>query len=450
MTDADPTATDNDAPADVTISIQPQSAVVAPSGERTFTCVVVGASDTSCQWSVQEANGGAIDDGDYTAPNAPGTFHIRVVSVADPTKSATATITVPTQATGTPGVWENVTPGSVNLDPNSNPAGNFGTTGIVADPARPSDLYFAVCYQGLWKSTNYGLSWTHVNTGTNGDKVEAGRPMIALGSDPGRDPATPPKLYSNSLYGALGMWRSVDGGVSWTDIWHDIRSPAGANISSAVWMDVMGPTADPHDGDHLIVGMHGNTQGGAYDDHVFESFNAGDSWVDRGPTGNSTSLLLGFVNSTTWIAQGDLFGGGNTQRTTNSGSTWEDVGDMCHPHGGSGYVDVGGGRLYLAAMNGLYTSQNYGADWTKIPNTPNTSVVAATPTTIYSSYGWATTGGGDPQIGRTNRATGSYTAMAWPSGMSSGGIAWTSTTDGDRWIIVGANWNAGIWRFVEP
>ncbi len=47
-------------------------------------------------WSVQEgASGGTIDaSGNYTAPADPGIFHVVAASVADPSKKATATVTV--------------------------------------------------------------------------------------------------------------------------------------------------------------------------------------------------------------------------------------------------------------------------------------------------------------------------------------------------------------------
>jgi hypothetical protein len=39
---------------------------------------------------------------------------------------------------------------------------------VQADPANPSHLYTMFHCQGVWKSTNYGTTWTGpINTGTN-------------------------------------------------------------------------------------------------------------------------------------------------------------------------------------------------------------------------------------------------------------------------------------------
>lgn len=63
-----------------------------------FEASVNGAVDTKVTWSVVEPEGGTIvpipntNKAIYTAPTTTGTFHVQATSVADPTKSALATI----------------------------------------------------------------------------------------------------------------------------------------------------------------------------------------------------------------------------------------------------------------------------------------------------------------------------------------------------------------------
>lgn len=77
------------------VAVAPTRASLRPSGTRRFAATVTGVTDTSVRWFVTEANGGAVDAaGLYTAPAAAGTFHVTVASVADPSKSAVATIEV--------------------------------------------------------------------------------------------------------------------------------------------------------------------------------------------------------------------------------------------------------------------------------------------------------------------------------------------------------------------
>ena len=58
-------------------------------------------------------------------------------------------------ATGTPGVWEDVTSPDMPASLFTGASG-FGVGNIVVDPARPSDLYVGG-YGSIWKSTDYGL-----------------------------------------------------------------------------------------------------------------------------------------------------------------------------------------------------------------------------------------------------------------------------------------------------
>jgi len=80
----------------VTIAITPATVQVQTKSTQQFTCAVTGAADTRCTWSVQEANGGTINaDGLYTAPATGGSpFHVVAKSVADTSKTATATVTL--------------------------------------------------------------------------------------------------------------------------------------------------------------------------------------------------------------------------------------------------------------------------------------------------------------------------------------------------------------------
>ena len=83
----------------VGISLTPPNPTVALGATQAFTATVTDASNTSVSWAVQEgAAGGTITTaGVYTAPNTAGTYHVVAVSNQDPSKIATATITVPVQ-----------------------------------------------------------------------------------------------------------------------------------------------------------------------------------------------------------------------------------------------------------------------------------------------------------------------------------------------------------------
>jgi hypothetical protein len=80
----------------VQVAIAPSAPSVAAGGTVTFQATVTGTADTSVVWSVREttACGAVSSSGVYTAPTSATTCHVVATSVADATKSATATVTV--------------------------------------------------------------------------------------------------------------------------------------------------------------------------------------------------------------------------------------------------------------------------------------------------------------------------------------------------------------------
>ena len=78
------------------IRVEPASAQVAQGGAVTFTAPLKGLPRQMLKWSVEETDGGEIDqDGRYLAPSRPGTYHVTAASASDPLASARATVTVP-------------------------------------------------------------------------------------------------------------------------------------------------------------------------------------------------------------------------------------------------------------------------------------------------------------------------------------------------------------------
>jgi hypothetical protein len=76
-------------------SISPSSDTVARKGARQFVFTMNGGR-ADATWAVEEgAAGGTITaSGLYTAPDIPGTYHLTATSVADPSKNATASVSV--------------------------------------------------------------------------------------------------------------------------------------------------------------------------------------------------------------------------------------------------------------------------------------------------------------------------------------------------------------------
>jgi hypothetical protein len=351
------------------------------------------------------------------------------------------------QSAQTPGTWKNVTPSGMKM------SGDWvnGAANTVADPVRPSDIYVNVDWDGTWRSTDFGLTWRKVSTGQNGDVQTNGVAVyMAIDKNPNRDPSISPTIYE-SLFQAGQLWKSTNYGVDWTSIWNNnIYAPDGVtNISADVGSDMAGLIVTDSSGpNHLLAYLHGYW-GTGNNNGVFESTDGGGKWiVHKSATFNfqpHSDILMAYDSITWTVAHGSTI-----FHTTNRGDTWSSKIHDGFPTIGRAYIRVGTTMYAGSDFNGgAYKSIDKGATWTKLPTPQNqVSWVAATKTTLYVSGGYLTSARlSHASISNDN----TWVDDGNPSGMSNNGANTPAVVfDGSNYIIIAAQANAGVWRYVEP
>ena len=362
-------------------------------------------------------------------------------------------ITIPTPPPTSFGTWINVTPSNVNLTDQLS-CGNYGTASVQVDPAHPSNLYAQFNCQGIWKSGDYGATWTGpINTGANAATVTdcAGGITIPPGST-----ASVPTIYLSCGRGAAtGFWRSLDGGVNWTRY---VIAPTPSR------QDYYPPAVDPYDVNHLIMAGHEMNS-------IVESFDGGQNWTaipfNNGMLQNGGTAAIFFVNTgnatttrTTWMWMAQWTGGAiGTWRTTNSGSTWVQVDKNEHTHGSAQiYQPDNNGVVFMAGAYsdlgwGILRSTNYGQTWTHVGPSTGEGIVIGTSKNLYAMFGYPTGAGGitDPAFEiAAQPGTGTWTTPGTPANMTQGPAQMITVNDGTHNILVGAMWNGGLWRYIEP
>jgi len=348
------------------------------------------------------------------------------------------------------GAWINVTPANVDLN-NSLGCSNYGGAPFV-NRAYPSTFYAHFDCQGVWKSTDYGRTWTGpINDGSNADVTKD-----CAGALTGPTNNSNNAIYLACIRGAAtGFWRSLDGGFNWTRY---AVTPGGSR------QDFYAPAVNPYDPNHLLIAGHEMNV-------LAQSTDGGQTWTNismaSGMLQNGGTAALVFIDTgnasttrNTWLYVPQGTGGGiGTWRTSDAGTNWTRVDNNEKPHGGflmyqpdsSGVIFMPG--IYSALGWGVLRSTDYGQTWAHVGPTSAQALVFGTSTRIYTMWGFPIGIGGvvNPSLWVSNQpGTGTWTQPGTPDAMTQGPGSAVVTYDGSHYIIVTGNHNAGLWRYVEP
>lgn len=347
-------------------------------------------------------------------------------------------------ATGTPGVWERVTPAEAPAALFSGDNG-FGMGSIVTDPSRPTDLYVGG-YGSLWRSTDYGLHWSMLTTNPTPPPLALGHVLAVAGT-------TPPTIWMATVNGAQHVYKSTDGGMNFTMTGTIAEQPDAASLYSFV--------IDPNDATHLLSGLHEQ-------DKVLESTDGGETWKFVSGAGWPTGGISWFpffidtgdaaTTRKTWFAIAQ--DGGSAVMTSDGGQTWampKGIEKLQHPHGDAGFYQNGKtlftAGIYATAGNGIFRSTDLGANWQRVGE-GNAALVWGSAKNLYEMWGWAcascTFDKGGSQYLIAEQPGDTWSTGTLPDALTWGPNSVATTSDGSHTIFVGSMWSAGLWRYVEP
>jgi hypothetical protein len=317
-------------------------------------------------------DGGVVPRDGSTPVNPPPDGSLPDGSLPDgssptPTQDAAPPHVGACNALPTAGKWERITPPGVTtsdalaLDPFE-----IGTVWVGADPNGGVSKGAG----GVFKSTDCGATWTHVNTGSNGSAVDGAHIWSLV-----VDPIAKGTIYVVGAYGPQGLFKSTNGGVDWVQLFppsSQFAHVVGYNFASNVSMD-------PNDHNHLVVGTHAtcaapfdpvcqaeSTNGGATW-NIVKIPNPAGSWVERSGTYvvNATSWLYTTLASGIFLTTDH---GASFKNITPSGVSGAAGGEFTHRP----LSKSAGGYYYLPAFNksGLLRSTD-GLAWSVVPGVPS-------------------------------------------------------------------------------
>jgi hypothetical protein len=336
---------------------------------------------------------------------------------------------------GAVGTWERLSLPGVSLDPNfQTPAGtNYGIGNFVLDPLHSGTVYVGTSAQGIFKTTDCGATWVHINTGRNGDQLDAGRQWTMQ-----IDPIDSQVIYTVAGYGhENGAWKSTNGGKDWDQLFP--ASVADAFVYGGFTARI---AMDPTDHLHLLVTPHFTCQGAHSSNCMLETNDAGKTWkvLENGPaTAEGGGIPMLDAKTWLWLTQAGIW------RTTDAGTTWQQVntGKVS-----DGFYQGKDGSLYAGADPNILRSTDNGLTWTSLGNSTASVSIVGDGTRMFSSNS-VCTGRSDtafqPYSGAIESDPSKWTQIASPP-MFVGGrqIAF----DPDHHVLYSDSCLEGFWRAV--
>jgi Ca2+-binding RTX toxin-like protein len=265
--------------------------------------------------------------------------------------------------------------GPTKIDDNGTTADPFTgrISAIATHPTQAGTAYVGAATGGVWKTTDHGATWT---------PIFDAQPSLAIGAI-AVNPANPSIMYvgtgeangSVDSYYGTGLYRSANGGSTWTKI--------PAVQADGCWISDIEIGPDPN---RVLVGVadysYGARRGpGTCTKGVWRSTNDGSTWSNRGLNPTSIAAVPG---APAIVYAGSAFDG--LYKSTDGGATWSKLSATYVPSSEMGRVEVAtgasnanrvwaafatadGGSLYAPCQGGgcyyssLLRSDNAGVTW---------------------------------------------------------------------------------------
>jgi photosystem II stability/assembly factor-like uncharacterized protein len=223
-------------------------------------------------------------------------------------------------------------------------ASECGNLGVVSAKPDTDMLIAGVAKEGLWSSADGGKTWTQLGTGAGSDKITNRPTMIVY------DPTDPNTFWEAGIYNGGGVYKTADNGVTWKQL-------GTVTHTDSIAIDFSDPARMT-----LLAGGHESAQ------KLWRSTDGGLTWTNVGlnlPTTSSfSSNAVVFDAQTHVVGCSGYAGTYGIFRTTDGGTSWASMSTL-GPSPAPLVASDGSVWWTIIYSNGIVRSVNQGASFTQ-------------------------------------------------------------------------------------